>query len=213
MSIKKIAQMVGSSPATVSRILNDPSYRCRSEQLRKDVMLAAREINYVPNEAARSLKTGNLSKDQNVYYINVLMTFMGTADTDLFFHEIMQVVQHEIHRNSCILSQIWIKPIFSNDRGLEMENIPRMVDSLYADIEYKSDGLIIIGRCADKVMKELKQKCRNIISINREPTNTSEDEVICDGRKIAQMAVEHLVSLGHRDIAYVGASNENAKFM
>ena len=42
------------------------------------------------------------------------------------------------------------------------------------------------------------------MSVNRNSTNYEVDEVLCDGRKIAAMAVEHLISLGHRNIGYVG---------
>ena len=56
MSIKKIAQLSGSSPATVSRILNNPNYKCSTPGLREKVWKIAMELNYTPNEAARSLK-------------------------------------------------------------------------------------------------------------------------------------------------------------
>ena len=52
MSIKKIAEMVGVSASTVSRVLADPKYRCASDTLREEIMEAARKLNYVPNEAA-----------------------------------------------------------------------------------------------------------------------------------------------------------------
>ena len=54
MSINKIAQMAGVSPSTVSRVLNNPSYRCSSEETRDKIWKAAMELNYTPNEAARS---------------------------------------------------------------------------------------------------------------------------------------------------------------
>jgi DNA-binding LacI/PurR family transcriptional regulator len=38
------------------------------------------------------------------------------------------------------------------------------------------------------------------------------DEVLCDGRKIAAMAVEHLIRLGHRDIGYVGECYNEARY-
>lgn len=58
MSIKEIAKRAQVSPATVSRVLNNPDYKCSSPQIRERIRKAAIELNYVPNEAARRLKTG-----------------------------------------------------------------------------------------------------------------------------------------------------------
>ena len=49
MSIKEIADRAGTSPATVSRVLNNPNYKCSSEELRDKIWKAAIELNYVPN--------------------------------------------------------------------------------------------------------------------------------------------------------------------
>ena len=56
MSIKKIAERAGVSPATVSRVLNNPNYRCSSEEMKDTIWKIAMELNYVPNETARNLK-------------------------------------------------------------------------------------------------------------------------------------------------------------
>lgn len=54
MSIKKIAAIAGVSTATVSRVLNNLDYKCSSEELREKIWQIAREMNYMPNEAARN---------------------------------------------------------------------------------------------------------------------------------------------------------------
>ena len=53
---------------------------------------------------------------------------------------------------------------------------------------------------------------KNIVSINRNSTNYEVDEVLCDGKKIASMAVEYLVGLGHERIAYVGQCHGEARY-
>ena len=50
MSIKEIAKRAQVSPATVSRVLNNPDYKCSSPQIRGRIRKAAIELNYVPNE-------------------------------------------------------------------------------------------------------------------------------------------------------------------
>ena len=56
------------------------------------------------------------------------------------------------------------------------------------------------------------KKYKNIVSINRNSTNYQVDEVLCDGKKIAAIAVEHLVSLGHKEIGYVGQCHKDARY-
>lgn len=122
MSIKKIAEKTGVSPATVSRVLNNPEYHCATPGLRDKIWRAAIEMNYAPNEAARSLKMGVPTSDAKTYYINVLMTRMDVAQSDPFFSELLRVIETEIHRNSCILSKVWYMSLFSNDRKCRTEN-------------------------------------------------------------------------------------------
>ena len=72
--IKEIAKRAQVSPATVSRVLNNPDYKCSSPQVRERIRKAAIELNYVPNEAARRLKTGINATEEKTCYINILMT-------------------------------------------------------------------------------------------------------------------------------------------
>ena len=83
MSIKKIADSVGVSAATVSSVLNNPDYRCSTPELRDKIWNTAMKMNYVPNEAARRLKTG-VAETQKTYCINVLMTRMDAVIRRMF---------------------------------------------------------------------------------------------------------------------------------
>lgn len=83
---------------------------------------------------------------------------------------------------------------------------------MYQNKEQRSDGLIIIGKCCAKVLKALKTREKNIVSINRNSTNYEVDEVLCDGSKIALTAIEYLVRCGHTKIAYVGDCHDEARF-
>ena len=85
MSIKKIAEKAGVSPATVSRVLNNPNYKCSVSGLRDKIWKTAIEMNYVPNEAARNLKRGVSAKQEKTWYINILMTRTDSSTTDPFF--------------------------------------------------------------------------------------------------------------------------------
>ncbi|MGN0655547.1 MAG: LacI family DNA-binding transcriptional regulator [Ruminiclostridium sp.] len=211
MSIKKIAEMTGASVATVGRVLSDPTHKCRSEEMRQCILRAARDINYVPNEAARSLKSGNLIKKE-VYYINILLTRVVSEKDDPFFDEMLRLVEIEIRRRNCIVSNVWHYGNFSNDEYCMSENIDSIVDGIYEQEKQPADGLIIIGKCCSKALKALKRNERNIVSVNRNSTNYEVDEVLCDGQKIALAAIGQLVKCGHRKIGYVGNCNNETRF-
>ena len=146
MSIKEIAKRAQVSSATVSRVLNNPDYKCSSPQVRERIRKAAIELNYVPNEAARRLKTGSSSAEEKTCYINILMTRTDSAHVDPFFDEQLRVVETEIHRNNCILSQVWYRAIFSSDKRCRRENIADIIEKMYEQTEGHCDGLIVIGK-------------------------------------------------------------------
>lgn len=213
MSIKKIAELSGSSPATVSRILNNPNYKCATPGLREKVWKIAMEINYTPNEAARNLKKGNTKRDTKAFYFDILMTRMEGASSDPFFAELLHCVESQIHAHNCILSSLWYKSVFSNDKKCEQSNLESIIKEMISQTDNdKQRGLIIIGKCNIKVIQILKKYYKHIVSINRNSTNYEVDEVTCDGRKIANIAVGYLAELGHTKIAYVGRCHGEARY-
>ena len=58
MSLKEIAHRAGTSVSTVSRVLNQPDYKCKNPELEARIWAAAQEISYTPNTAAQTLKSG-----------------------------------------------------------------------------------------------------------------------------------------------------------
>ena len=212
MSIKKIAEKAGVSPATVSRVLNNPHYKCSVSGLRDKIWKTAIEMNYVPNEAARNLKKGVSAKQEKTWYINILMTRTDSSTTDPFFAELLRVIESEIHDKNCILSKVWYMSVFSDDRKCRRENLDRLIDGMYDEVEGKRDGLIIIGRCNKEALKKLNKKYKSVVSVNRNSTNYEVDEVLCDGKKIAAAAVEYLISLGHKNIGYIGQCHSEDRY-
>lgn len=212
MSIKKIAEKAGVSPATVSRVLNNPNYKCSIPGLRDKIWKTAIEMNYVPNEAARNLKRGVSAKQEKTWYINILMTRTDSSTTDPFFAELLRVIESEIHDKNCILSKVWYMSVFSDDRKCRRENLDRLVDGMYDEVDGKRDGLIIIGRCNKEALKKLNKKYKSVVSVNRNSTNYEVDEVLCDGKKIASAAVEYLISLGHKNIGYIGQCHSEDRY-
>lgn len=212
MSIKQIAEKTGVSPSTVSRVLNNPNYRCSSEELRQKIWQAAVEMNYTPNEAARRLKMGKGSGRQKTYYINVLLTHTDQLAMDPFFRELLDCVETEIHSRFCALSKVWINSLFSDDRRCAEADLGKIIGEMVAETDGHADGLIIIGKCNGDALEKWKTHYRSVVSINRNPTGGLADEITCDGSVVAYLAVRHLLGLGHQRIAYVGECQGEARY-
>ena len=163
------------------------------------------------NEAARRLKQGKNEKAEKTYYINALITRTDSANVDPFFDALLRVIETEIHRNNCILANIWYRSIFSDDKRCARESIKTIVKQMQQESVQKADGLIVIGKCNKEALLEMKQYYHSVVCVNRNATSGITDEVVCDGHKIAQTAVEYLISLGHQKIGYVGACGTNAR--
>jgi len=212
MSIKKIAHMVGTSPATVSRVLSNPDYRCQEEGLRNRIWEAAMELNYVPNIAAKSLRSGTPVNGTKVYYINVLVTRTEGEASDPFLDELLRIIESEIHKAGNILHKVWYVSEFSNERRSRLMDLERTITSLYEGCDGKTDGLIVVGKCYKDALIRLERKFKNIVSVNRNSSFHMVDEVTCNGQKTAAQAVEYLISLGHREIGYVGECHNESRF-
>ena len=131
---------------------------------------------------------------------------------DPFFDELLRVVETEIHRNNCILSQVWYRAIFSSDKRCRRENIADIIEKMYEQTEGHCDGLIVIGKCNKEALALFRKKYKNVVCVNRNASSGAADEVVCDGEKIAFMAVEHLIELGHTNIGYIGECRNEARY-
>lgn len=212
MSIKQIAKMTGVSPATVSRVLNNPEYRCSSPEMRDKIWEAAMKIHYTPNSAAQMLRGAKKREGEDTWYINILLTRMDASRTDPFFTELLHIIESEIHRHVCILSKVWYMPQFSDDEKCSQMNIRQTIAKMQKEVDGYHDGLIIIGKCNHEIIVECKKIYKGVISVNRNSTNYEIDEILCDGEKIASIATEYLISLGHTRIGYVGDIHNEARY-
>lgn len=194
MSLKKIAEMVGVSPSTVSRVLNNTVPTCASAELKEKIWEAAHALEYVPNADARNLKRGKRDAVKN-YKIAVILTRFDFLDKDPFFRELFQSIEASLLSRSCILESL------TNADKVD-----------YTSLE-KVDGIIVLGRCSADFLARLKHCSRNIVGVDRNPTDYKMDEVICNGKTAAIKAMEYLLALGHQKIGYIGDCSFESRYV
>jgi len=204
MSITEIARAAGVSKSTVSRVLNQPGYKCSDPKLQDRIWKVAMEQNYVPNKAARSLRQKGQERSDRIFSVNILV--MAENQADSFYSGLISVLKSKIHDNNCILSKMWYYPAFADEKR------DRFLQSMQEDTGEKGDGLIIVGNCNRDILQKLKRQYRGMVSVNRECSHCGIDEVTGNGKAAVRQAIKYLAELGHRQIAYIGACREEVRF-
>ncbi len=203
MSLKEIAKLSGASVATVSRVLNQPGYTCRDKELQNRIWEAAGRLEYVPNHAAQQLKSGGPAQEPR-RCVDAFLTRFQTLDEDIFFRELYEVLRETLLQRQCVLNRLLTLP----DMIDRAKNMSRAHQS-----DKAPDGLIMLGKCPPELLPFLKKQYQNLVGIDRNPTSFDYDEVFCDGSLAAEMAMDYLISLGHRRIAYIGDCSYEARYI
>lgn len=194
MSLKQIAALTHTSVSTVSRVLNNTSPSCASKELQDKIWAAAKEIGYRPNQAARALKKGTDTAAAKLPRIAVVMARV-TSEEDPFFSELFRSLETELLKQGAVL-----------DDMVHAEDICR-------ERLCSANGILIMGRCSHTLLSQIARQNKNIAGIWRNPMEFNIDEVICDGRKAAELAMNHLLSLGHKKIAYIGDCSYESRYV
>lgn len=219
MSLKKIAEITGTSVSTVSRVLNHPEHRCNNSSLSEKIWEAATALQYIPNSSAKNLRLGTTS-EHLPFVVDIFLTRFDSIDKDLFFKELFQYIKDDLLKNECVLGKV-----LHNLDILNLDNqtnanthIPFKSHSNYDQanmpISVKDNtGLIILGKCPSELIPILRKRYLYIVGIDRNPTDYAYDEVICNGTTAAEKAVTHLIKLGHRNIAYIGDCTYESRYI
>lgn len=224
MSLKKIAKLAGTSVSTVSRVLNHPEHSCNKPGLTEKIWGIAKSLNYVPDAAARNLRLGTTDEISH-FTVDIFLTRFDSMDTDLFFRELFYHIREELIWQDCLLGEIlssetiiaWEEEASASKKLPYQPHTEIRTESHHSSsgfIPRKPDtGLIILGKCPSELVPLLKKRYDYIAGIDRNPTDYEYDEVICSGLTAAEKAVEYLISLGHKNIAYIGDCTYEARYI
>lgn len=207
MSLKEIARRAGTSVSTVSRVLNSENYKCSDPELEKRIWQAAQELCYIPNSAARALQkgeNGNKTAEEKACLFDIFLTRFPSLDQDLFFRELYDALKKELLKQRCLLGRLLTVPDITT---MMQASTPFSEDSS------RADGLILLGKCPSELISPLKNYYHHLVGIDRNPTDFDYDEVVCSGTDAAVTAMDYLISLGHKKIAYIGDCSYEARYI
>ncbi|MBZ9938941.1 LacI family transcriptional regulator [Mesorhizobium sp. BR1-1-16] len=181
ITLLDVAREAGVSRATVARVLNATGYV--GEETRIKVEAAARATGYRPNVMARSLRT---HRSFTIGHILLEIT------TNPFFAHVARAVEGEALGNG-------YKAFLFNHHGNKDDErfgverfIERQVDAVIFTYPIDSDSIALL-RAAEMP----------VVQIERQQTADT-DAVLVDNPLGVELAMRHLIELGHRRIAFIG---------
>ena len=175
---------------TASRAINGTGYV--SDEVRRRVLKAARQLNYRPNMLARQLKSRRLNT------VGVLLPDIANPFSTLLLEGLKRV-----------LDQAGITVfVATTSRSVEQEQ-----KGLQAFADHRVDGLVVATRgtkMGDAVLKQFARNNIPIVTIGRPVRIAGVDSVTADHEQGAYKATRHLLELGHTRIGFIGISPEDS---
>ncbi|MCP8938326.1 LacI family transcriptional regulator [Alsobacter sp. SYSU M60028] len=175
-TISDVARRVGVATSTVSRALTRPGRV--SDALRLRVLAAAAELGYQPNPQARSLTSGRTG----------CVALLVQDVTNPYFCGLIRGTQTQLR-----------------SRGyrhllVDLENNDEIEEAALAELPSAVDGMVVMGaHVSDDRLREVARRVP-VVVINRELDGVP--SVVVDTPSALEDALQYLVSLGHRRIAY-----------
>lgn len=179
MNIHDVAKKSGLSVVTVSRVLNNsPSVR---EANRQKVLKAMEELNYQPNSAARSLVRGKTG----------VIGMSITNFNDSFYDRVIRVVNRKLAEQGYFLA------LSIAENEAEGDNFLFQKDRV--------DGIILLSPLKEEeYVADLKRKNIPFVLLDNQFQHEDVPSVVVDNYQGGYEATQHLIGLGHTQIAYIG---------
>jgi LacI family transcriptional regulator len=181
-TLKDVARVVGIHPATVSRALNPRTSHLVSPETVAKVRKAAEALDYVPNPMASGLRTARS------HTVGVVIPDL----TNPLFPSMVRGIQDTLTRAG------YTPLLVNTDNHPDTE--ATVVGSLRAR---RVDGLIVAtARREHPLLAELGDALP-VVLVNRVTESTALPSVTTDEQHGIRLAVDHLVGLGHSEIAHL----------
>ena len=185
VTLEDVAKATGYTINTVSHALkNKPDI---SVQTREYIQKVAREMGYVRNYIASSLRSGRTK---------TIALISGTL-TNQFYVVLADLLQREAFRLGYTLM------ILCSQDDPEME-----VNTVEMALSRQADGILIIPWSdSSPAMTLLRDSGIPFVLLNRHANDERDDCILCDEEQGGYLAGKHLIGEGHRKLAMISAQD------
>jgi LacI family transcriptional regulator len=186
-TLKVVAAQAGVSVATAARVINlDPTLSVRP-QTRERVLAAARDLGYRPNRLASGLRTRRTG---------TIAVFLPDPQ-NIAWSDTLRGIERESAEHDYVV-------VVADAHGptLDPAQMSRFV------LEGRMDGLLVaFATIADDLVAQLAGRGLPLVPINSR-SDVVEGSVTMDDAAGSRLAVDHLVSLGHRRIGFLAGRSD-----
>jgi DNA-binding LacI/PurR family transcriptional regulator len=175
-SLKQLAEYLRLNPATVSVVLNDVPGRSIPQVTRDRIKVAAREMNYQPNQLARSLRS------RRTLTIGILVPELGSG----YHAQVMSGIGDQLIQ----AGYLYFTAHHRHKRNL-IEDYTRML------VGRGAQGLIAIDTWLEHPVSI------PVVAVAGHRQIDGVTNVQLDHTRAAELALGHLYSLGHRKVAFM----------
>jgi LacI family transcriptional regulator len=176
-SLKMIAEHLGLSVAAISRVLNGaPAAKSIPKATQDRIFAAAEELNYRPNVLARSLRRGR----------SMIVGVMVPEVSEGYATAVLAGVEQGL-----LQAEYFYFLISHHHRAELIERSQRMM------VDRAVDGMIAVDTPL------LQHPHLPMVTVSCPDEHEGITNIVLNHRRAAELAVDHLVGLGHREIAFI----------
>jgi LacI family transcriptional regulator len=173
-TIKDIAERVGVSIATVSRVLNYDSKLSVGDDTKKKIFEVAEELSYRKKSVRRTA----------AYKMAIIHWYTEKEELDdLYYMSIRLGIE-----NRCEALGIQVAKMYRDS--------PEQNEEIH--------GIIAIGKYNKRQAEELRKQTDNIVFVDSSPDDDQYDSVLSDFYKATENVLQHFLEKGHTNIGYIG---------
>lgn len=188
VKLRDVARLAGVHPATASRALNPETRLLVSEDTANRVLAAAAELGYRPNAVARSLRT------RRSHTVGVLIPDLNNP----LFPPIVRGLEDRLDADGYVA-------LIGNTDGDDARE-RKVFEQMRAR---HVDGYVLAtAHLRNPLLAEAVRAGVPVVLMNRIAEDYSLPSVTVDNERGVRMSINHLTSLGHRDIACIAGPQD-----
>ena len=184
-TLKQIAEKTNVSITTVSRVLNNDKTLSVGDEIRKNIIKTARDMQYKTPRNRTRLKS---SKE---LHIGVVLWYDVKQEMeDPYYMQIRMGIERLAQQSNIKVSVLYKE----NDT--------------YTFKEEHFDGLILVGKFSKKSISYFESISTSLVFVDSSPQKNKYDSVVIDFEQSVKSIVDYLINHGYTSIGYIGGVEE-----